>query len=282
MGSLPQEDSHSRPADISASENSRQSFDGGNSSILNSWKEIAHYLGRGVRTVQRWERDLGLPVHRPKGQNRSATLALSSELDEWLRATPVRSRPNGHTGNGDAQKSPEDQRQWPSTVRAGPKLVKDGHRLRRLILSVDDEPGLLCTREKILECEGYEVLSAADGEKALDVLDTNAVDLVLLDYKMPGMDGGTVAREMKRRTPQVPIIMVSGNHVPGEALEVVDCFIPKGEGPELLLAAIHQHLVTTTDTRIPTAREKLKRQSGRSTSIDTAALGTVQKQRRSS
>ncbi len=59
-------------------------------SILNSWKEIAAYLGRGVRTVQRWEADLGLPVHRPKGKDRSAVLGFSEELDAWLRHTPVR------------------------------------------------------------------------------------------------------------------------------------------------------------------------------------------------
>jgi hypothetical protein len=59
--------------------------------ILNSWKEIANYLGRGVRTVQRWERDLGLPVHRPKGKDRSAVLAFPQELNAWLQQTPVRS-----------------------------------------------------------------------------------------------------------------------------------------------------------------------------------------------
>ena len=60
-------------------------------SILNSWKEIANYLGRGVRTVQRWERDLGLPVHRPKGKDRSAVVAFPEELNTWLQQTPVRS-----------------------------------------------------------------------------------------------------------------------------------------------------------------------------------------------
>jgi hypothetical protein len=59
--------------------------------ILNSWKEIANYLGRGVRTVQRWERDLGLPIHRPKGKDRSAVLAFPEELNAWLQKTPVRS-----------------------------------------------------------------------------------------------------------------------------------------------------------------------------------------------
>jgi len=58
--------------------------------ILNSWKEIASYLGRGVRTVQRWEAHLGLPVHRPSGRDHSAVLAFSHELDQWLDSRPVR------------------------------------------------------------------------------------------------------------------------------------------------------------------------------------------------
>ena len=56
--------------------------------ILNSWKEIAVYLGRGVRTVQRWEQELALPVHRPRGRSRSAVLAFKRELDQWLDRTP--------------------------------------------------------------------------------------------------------------------------------------------------------------------------------------------------
>jgi len=52
--------------------------------VLNSWKEIADYLGRGVRTIQRWERELSLPVHRPYGQSRSPVVASRSELDVWL------------------------------------------------------------------------------------------------------------------------------------------------------------------------------------------------------
>ncbi|MGC2744236.1 MAG: helix-turn-helix domain-containing protein [Candidatus Angelobacter sp.] len=60
-----------------------------NPGVLNSWKEIATYLGRGVRTVQRWESELQLPIHRPRGKNRSAVVAFRKELDDWLRATPL-------------------------------------------------------------------------------------------------------------------------------------------------------------------------------------------------
>jgi hypothetical protein len=53
--------------------------------LINSWKEIAAYLRRGIRTVQRWELDLGLPVHRRRGKARSAVNAFKSELDTWMR-----------------------------------------------------------------------------------------------------------------------------------------------------------------------------------------------------
>jgi len=56
--------------------------------IINGWKEIAQYVGRGVRTVQRWERDLRFLVHRPKGKDRSAVVAFAEELDTWLHSTP--------------------------------------------------------------------------------------------------------------------------------------------------------------------------------------------------
>ena len=57
-------------------------------SVLNSWKEISEYLGRGVRTAQRWERDLALPVRRPRGKGRSAVVALRQDLDLWLSRAP--------------------------------------------------------------------------------------------------------------------------------------------------------------------------------------------------
>jgi phage terminase Nu1 subunit (DNA packaging protein) len=56
--------------------------------ILSGWKEIARHLRRGVRTVQRWEK-LGLPVHRPNGERRSAVSGLAHELDAWMTETPL-------------------------------------------------------------------------------------------------------------------------------------------------------------------------------------------------
>lgn len=59
-------------------------------SILTSWKEIAAYLGKGVRTVQRWEQTFGLPIRRPDKGNAKTVLANTTELDEWIQTTTAR------------------------------------------------------------------------------------------------------------------------------------------------------------------------------------------------
>ena len=58
--------------------------------ILSGWKDIANYLRRGVRTVQRYERDLGLPVRRPAGRHSGSVVATKAELDAWVSASPIR------------------------------------------------------------------------------------------------------------------------------------------------------------------------------------------------
>lgn len=66
-----------------------------------SWKEIAQYMGRGVRTVQRWEA-FGLPVHRPAGRERSAVFAIEHELDAWMQQTQTQlCRPPRSNGDAD-------------------------------------------------------------------------------------------------------------------------------------------------------------------------------------
>src|SRR6476661_7634567 len=53
---------------------------------LDSWKAIASYLGRGVRSVQRWEREEGLPVHRLAHEKRGSVYAYRPEVDAWWEA----------------------------------------------------------------------------------------------------------------------------------------------------------------------------------------------------
>lgn len=54
--------------------------------ILTSWKEIGQYLGKGVRTVQRWELEAGLPVRRAGSAFGHTVLAIPEELDAWTRS----------------------------------------------------------------------------------------------------------------------------------------------------------------------------------------------------
>lgn len=60
------------------------------SDVLCGWKKIAHYLGKGVRTVQRYELQFGLPVSRPNGSDRGSVWARKSELAAWVYASPLR------------------------------------------------------------------------------------------------------------------------------------------------------------------------------------------------
>jgi hypothetical protein len=58
--------------------------------FLSGWKEIAGYLGKGVRTAQRYERLLALPVRRPAGKPSGSVIATKAELDGWVKASPIR------------------------------------------------------------------------------------------------------------------------------------------------------------------------------------------------
>ena len=58
--------------------------------VLSGWKEIGTYLGNGVRTVQRYERELDLPVRRPVGHSGGSVIATKAELDGWIAASPSR------------------------------------------------------------------------------------------------------------------------------------------------------------------------------------------------
>lgn len=58
--------------------------------IVSGWKEIANYMGKGVRTVQRYERLLGLPVRRPAGKPWGSVVATKAEIDAWVAASPIR------------------------------------------------------------------------------------------------------------------------------------------------------------------------------------------------
>lgn len=113
----------------------------------------------------------------------------------------------------------------------------------KTVLCVDDEKIGLRVRKIMLESRGYAVLTANSGPEGLKVFDENQVDLVLLDYFMPDLNGGEVASEMRRRRPGVPIVFLSAYFsLPPEALELADGFITKGDPPDVLIDRIQQLL----------------------------------------
>ena len=83
------------------------------SAQLNGWKEIAAYVGRSVRTVQRWEKDFGLPVRRFGLSRPESVFALSREIDEWLLTSQGASARAGagapETAGGPAESSSPDR-----------------------------------------------------------------------------------------------------------------------------------------------------------------------------
>jgi DNA-binding NtrC family response regulator len=78
------------------------------------------------------------------------------------------------------------------------------------ILVVDDEEALRTVLSTELDGEGYKVSSAADGREAINILTSNEFDLVLLDIKMPNVDGFEVLKFSKERWPKTKIVMLTG------------------------------------------------------------------------
>ncbi len=78
------------------------------------------------------------------------------------------------------------------------------------ILVVDDEDALRTVLSAELAGEGYQVTTAADGQEAINVLTSSAFDLILLDIKMPNVDGFEVLKFVKEKHPKTKVIMLTG------------------------------------------------------------------------
>jgi len=105
-----------------------------------------------------------------------------------------------------------------------------------LVLCVDDEMVGLRVRKIVLERAGYRVLTAPDGPSGLNLFAAEPVEVVVLDYSMPGMHGGEVARMMRETKPYVPILLLSAYvGLPPEVSCLVNVYMTKGEGAPALL-----------------------------------------------
>ena len=87
------------------------------------------------------------------------------------------------------------------------------------ILLVDDEERFLTTTQKLLVKKGIDVVTAASGAEALDLLKHKNIHVVILDVKMPGMDGNETLREIKAGFPLVEVIMLTGHATVESAID---------------------------------------------------------------
>jgi CheY-like chemotaxis protein len=111
------------------------------------------------------------------------------------------------------------------------------------ILCIDDEALGLEIRKAVLEQAGYNVLTAVDGATGLSLFRGNTIDGVVLDYYMPEMDGGAVAKTMRTERPEVPIMLLSAYiNLPAEVVSLADVTLLKGEGPRELLEKLRAML----------------------------------------
>ncbi len=113
------------------------------------------------------------------------------------------------------------------------------------ILCVDDEENQLALRKLMLERAGYRVLTAESPAKAIEVFRPDAVDLVIVDYYLPGMNGLSLARELLRQK-KLPIVVLSAYaELPCESIGAADVWITKGNASEELLTKLEELLSRT-------------------------------------
>lgn len=123
-----------------------------------------------------------------------------------------------------------------------------------LVLVVDDEPNLCNVLRRILEREGYLVLTAPDGETALQLIKQHEPDVILLDLMMPGMDGREVCGRVRKFSPQIRIIYftaktdLSRTSRTRELYSGADAFIAK--------PATSRRILSTVDSMLNSRRSK--------------------------
>lgn len=88
-----------------------------------------------------------------------------------------------------------------------------------IMMLVDDEERFLSTTKKLLAKKGYDVLTAPSGEEALETMRIQSVHVVILDVKMPGMDGNATLMEIKRQFPLTEVIMLTGHATMESAID---------------------------------------------------------------
>jgi len=163
-----------------------------NDEVFLTTEEVLEYLQVNLRTVYRLIKAGKIPAVRVGRQWRFR----KRDIDAWLDSQ--RSRANG------AAAAP--------ATRSG----------RMRILVVDDEASIRDLLSKTLALAEYEVDTASDASAALDRVRGTAYDLLIADLKMPGMDGLTLIRQVKRMRADLPVIIITGYSTESSAIEAVN------------------------------------------------------------
>jgi DNA-binding NtrC family response regulator len=112
------------------------------------------------------------------------------------------------------------------------------------ILVIDDEPIVRTSCERTLAPEGYNVTVAASGKEGLEMLDKETFGLVLLDLKMPDMDGIEVLDNIKNKWPDTKVVMITGYSTVDTAVQALRFgafnFIEKPFTPDTLINAVKE------------------------------------------
>src|SRR6202795_1960318 len=160
-------------------------------------EEVLEYLQVNLRTVYRLIKAGKIPAVRVGRQWRFR----KRDIDAWLDSQ----RPRG-AGRGAPASAPR-----PAAGTARPR-----------ILVVDDEASIRDLLAKTLALAEYDVDVAPDGRSALERMRLYPYDLLIVDLKMPGMDGLAVIREAKRYKADLPVIIITGYSTESSAIEAVN------------------------------------------------------------
>jgi two-component system, NtrC family, response regulator AtoC len=125
--------------------------------------------------------------------------------------------------------------------------------MARTVLVIDDEPNMRWVLGRALEKAGYDVFTAEHGEQGLQLFARHAIDLILLDLKMPGQDGLAVLRELRRRSSQIPILLLTAYATVPTAVEALQIgatdYLRKPFDIESVLGHINRHLAAYTQQK---------------------------------
>ncbi|HVE83708.1 MAG TPA: sigma-54 dependent transcriptional regulator [Myxococcales bacterium] len=139
------------------------------------------------------------------------------------------------------------------------------------ILIVDDEKNILLTLSQALQLQGYRTELAASGQVALDVVSARPVDAVLMDVKMPDMDGLTALDRLHQQRPKLPVIMMSGHGTIETAVKATQLgardFLEKPIARDRLLVALRNAL---EHQAVIEELEVLREQAGKFEMVGTA------------